>query len=171
MSYSIIGGADGPTSVFVAGKIGGGNWFNLFGLIFIILLLLPNIIYAFKFRGAKNHCTNTGLNILEQIGRYTCMIFMIFNIGLKEFSFSSVSLFLIYLIGNGLLMLLYWIIWFFYFKKQDYRKSMALAILPTIIFLLSGITLGHPLLIISSILFGFGHISVTNINAKYKPQP
>ena len=38
MSYSIIGGADGPTSIFVAGQIGSG-WFNGYGLIFLILLL------------------------------------------------------------------------------------------------------------------------------------
>ena len=44
MSYSIIGGADGPTSVFIAGQIGCG-WFNTYGLIFLILLLIPNIIY------------------------------------------------------------------------------------------------------------------------------
>ena len=31
MSYSIIGGADGPTSVFIAGQIGCG-WFNADGL-------------------------------------------------------------------------------------------------------------------------------------------
>ena len=44
-NISIIGGADGPTSVFVAGKL-GMNWLSTFGLVLVILLLIPNIIYA-----------------------------------------------------------------------------------------------------------------------------
>ena len=38
-NISIIGGADGPTSVFVAGKL-GMNWLNTFGLVLVILLLI-----------------------------------------------------------------------------------------------------------------------------------
>ena len=43
-SISVIGGSDGPTSIFLAGKI-GTNWLNIFGLIIVALLLIPNIIY------------------------------------------------------------------------------------------------------------------------------
>ncbi len=49
---SVIGGADGPTSIFLAGKL-GCNWINFFGLIIVVLLLLPNILYAFYFRRQK----------------------------------------------------------------------------------------------------------------------
>ena len=107
---SIIGGSDGPTAVFIAGKL-GMDWLNVFGLIFVILLLIPNIVYAIKFKGKKNLCTNKFMNILEQIGRYACMFLMVFNIGIAEFGFGSVDAFLIYSIGNVLLILSYWIIW------------------------------------------------------------
>ena len=51
MSISVpIGGADGPTSIFLAGKLDMG-WLNVFGLVMVILMLIPNIIYAVKFRG------------------------------------------------------------------------------------------------------------------------
>ena len=53
------------------------EWLNVFGLIFVALILLPNIIYAFKFRDKQNKCTNKVMNILEQAGRYGCM-FLIF---------------------------------------------------------------------------------------------
>lgn len=43
---------------------------------------------------------------------------------------------------------------------------MALAIIPTGIFLLSGITLRYVLLIVSAVLFGMAHIYVTYQNAK-----
>lgn len=59
--------ADGPTAIFVAGK-GPGNWINVFGVVIVVLLLIPNLVYAWKFRGQKNHCTNKGMNILEQLG-------------------------------------------------------------------------------------------------------
>ena len=96
-SVEIIGGADGPTAVFVAGKF-GMNWLNVFGLILVVLLLVPNIIYAIKVRNQQNKCTNKIMNVLEQVGRYGCMFLMVFNIGIAEFGFNSVGAFLIYLI-------------------------------------------------------------------------
>ncbi len=160
MNYSIIGGADGPTSIFLAGKT-GPDWINIFGLIFVVLLLIPNIIYAFKFRNQKNKCNNRLMNALEQMGRYSSMFLMVFNIGIAEFGFSSAGAFLLYGCGNVLLMVAYWTVWMLYFYRQDFWKKMALAIIPVCIFVLSGVTLGHILLIISGVAFGIGHIYVT----------
>ena len=160
---SIIGGSDGSTAVFIAGKL-GMNWLNVFGLILVILLLIPNIVYAIKFKGKKNLCTNKFMNILEQIGRYACMFLMVFNIGIAEFGFGSVGAFLIYSSGNVLLILSYWIIWMLYFHKQSFGRQIALALLPTCLFLLSGITMRHYLLILFGIVFGVGHVYVTYKN-------
>ena len=140
------------------------EWLNIFGLILVLLILVPNIIYAFKFRDQQNKCTNKIMNIIEQIGRYGCMFLMIFNIGIAEFGFASKAMFLVYLIGNAVLLLSYLIIWILYFKKQTYWKQLALAIIPTCLFLLSGITMQHYLLVIWSVIFGIGHIFVTNKN-------
>lgn len=160
-SLSILGGADGPTSIFLAGKL-GMNWLNIFGLIFVVLLLIPNIIYARKAKNQENKCTNKFMNTLEQIGRYGCMFLMVFNIGIAEFGFQSVGLFLVYLLGNTLLMIFYWILWMLYFNKRTYWKKILLAIIPTCLFLLSGITMLHYLLILFGIIFGIGHIYVTS---------
>ena len=104
------------------------------------------------------------MNILEQIGRYVCMFLMVFNIGIAEFGFGSVGAFLVYSIGNVLLLLSYWIIWMLYFHKQSFGKQIALAILPTCLFLLSGITMRHCLLILFGVVFGVGHVYVTYKN-------
>lgn len=72
MSEGMIGGADGPTAIFLAGETGLG-WINLFGMIIIIFLLILNAVYAIKFRNQGNQCTNRVTNLLEQIGRYACM--------------------------------------------------------------------------------------------------
>lgn len=162
-SISIIEGADGPTSVFIAGKL-GVNWLNVFGLIFVVLLLIPNIIYAIKEKEQQNKCTNKFMNVMEQIGRYGCMFLMIFNIGIAEFGFGSASAFFAYLFGNTLLMILYWIIWMLYFNKHTYLKQILLAVIPTCLFLLSGITMRHYLLVIFGVIFGIGHLYVTNKN-------
>lgn len=162
-SISVIGGADGPTSVFLAGKI-GINWLNVFGLVIVVLLLIPNIIYAIKFKNQQNKCTNKAMNIIEQIGRYGCMFLMVFNIGISGLGFNSVTSFLIYIIGNIILMIAYWVVWLLYFIKQKYWKQIALAVIPIFIFLLCGITMRHYLLLIMGIVFGIGHIYVTYKN-------
>ncbi|MFI3171503.1 MAG: sodium ion-translocating decarboxylase subunit beta [Eubacteriales bacterium] len=46
-SIAIIGGADGPTSVFVAGKVRG---YGTIGVIIIIVLVIVTIIYFIKKR-------------------------------------------------------------------------------------------------------------------------
>ena len=66
VDISIIGGSDGPTSIFLAGKV-GFSWINTFGLVMVVLLLIPNIIYGFKFRNVKNQCRNSAMNMLEQV--------------------------------------------------------------------------------------------------------
>ena len=140
------------------------EWLNIFGLILVVLILVPNIIYAFKFRDQQNKCTNKIMNIIEQVGRYGCMFLMIFNIGIAEFGFASKAMFLVYLIGNAAFLLSYLIIWILYFKKQTFWKQLSLTIIPTCLFLLSGITMQHYLLVIWSVIFGIGHIFVTNKN-------
>ena len=162
-SIGIIGGADGPTTMIVAAQV-GANWLNVLGLVQVVLILIPNIIYALKFKNQKNACTNKVMNLMEQIGRYTCMIFMIINVGLTEFGFGGIRLFLIYFLGNIVLLLAYWLIWVLYFIKQTPWKSMALAVLPVCIFLICGISLQHWLLVISAVIFGVGHIYVTRKN-------
>ncbi|MCM1216269.1 MAG: hypothetical protein NC331_05830 [Lachnospiraceae bacterium] len=200
MSYSIIDHADGPTAYFYAGKVGttgnlggGGfvfvwNWINIFGLLIVALLLIPNIIYAIKHKGERNLCENRFMNILEQIGRYGSMLFMAVCLKSGGYGFSSVALFLVYLVGNTLLLTAYWVVWGIYFYvartevigwadgptsvfmagrrrgKGAGALQMSLAALPSCLFLLSGITLEYVPLIIFAIIFAVGHIYVTYAN-------
>ena len=47
-SVTIIGGADVPTSVFLAGKIGSGFWIGI--IISAIIILLVTVLLAGLFR-------------------------------------------------------------------------------------------------------------------------
>lgn len=67
------------------------NWFNYYGLIIMAVIMIPNIIYAVLHKnnsaGAFN---NKAVIIAEQIGRYGCFIFMIFNISTLTLVFGSI---------------------------------------------------------------------------------
>lgn len=159
----VIGGSDGPTSIFLAGKI-GTNIFDVFGLVLIILLLVPNIIYATQYKNQRNQCKNRVMNVLEQIGRYGCMFFMIFHIGFSQIGLSSFGWMLLYWAGDILMMICYWAVWMMFFAKPDYKKQLALAIIPCCMFLFSGIVMTHYLLVITGIVFTIAHIYVTMQN-------
>lgn len=139
------------------------GWINVFGTIIVAIMLIPNILYALKNKSFENRYKNKLVNILEQIGRYVSLILTIFPIGID--GFESVGYMLIYLIVNTVLLVLYLIIWIFYFKSKSFYKALVLAIIPTIIFLICGITLRHLGLIISSIIFGVSHILITYKNS------
>lgn len=142
------------------------SWINLFGLGIMVILFVPNIVYMLRNKGLQNKCCSLPMNVLEQIGRYGCLFLMVFNIGIAEFGFASDIGFLVYLLGNGFCLAAYLAVWLRYFKKPGLSCALALAILPTLIFLLSGITLRHWLLVGSAVLFGVGHIYVTYVNAR-----
>lgn len=160
---TIIGGADGPTSIFITSNMG---WLNWFGLIIVVLMMVPNIFYTLRHKNTENKCTNRFVNIVEQIGRYGCMFLMVFNVGVAELGFASVAAFLVYLIGNVVLLFAYFAFWIVYAKKQSLFVALMLACLPTLLFLLSGLTMRHWLLVGFAVLFGAAHIYITAMNAR-----
>lgn len=161
----VTGGSDRIISIFEQGKP-EADWLNLFGMGMMVLIFIPNIIYGMKCKDVENRCRNRAMNGMEQIGRYASMFFMIFHIGLAESGFSSVAAFMVYIVGNMILIAAYWIVWIRFFLKRSFGKSMALAVIPTGVFLLSGITAGNLLLIGSAVIFGMGHSYVTWQNAR-----
>ena len=73
---------------------------------------------------------------------------------------------LLYFLGNGVLLVAYWLVFARYMRKKTAKRALVLAILPACIFLLSGLLLRHWLLVGFGLLFAVGHIYVTTINAK-----
>ena len=142
------------------------GWINVFGAIVVVLMLIPNIVYAIRYRDEKNLCTNRLMNLIEQIGRYACIVLMWLPLLVWKFGFRSVFEMLLYLAGNGTLLLAYWIVFFRHMRKRSAAKALTLAVLPSCIFLMSGILLRHWLLTGFAVLFAIGHIYVTLKNAQ-----
>ena len=143
------------------------EWFNIFGLVFIIIIMIPNIVFAIKCKGGfENKWDNKAIEILEQIGRFGCFGFMIINIPGTWFGWWSDEAFAVYLIINAILVLIYCAIWIVCFRKNSVFRALSLSIIPSVIFLFSGIMCRSVLLIASAVIFALCHIMISYKNTK-----
>lgn len=143
------------------------EWLNVFGLAFVVVLMIPNIVYAIKCKdGFENKWHNKVVEVLEQIGRFGCMGFMIINIPGTWFGWWSDEAFAVYFVGDILLLVLYCSIWMLGFWKNNMFRAIALSVLPSVLFLFSGIMSRSVLLVIAALVFAPSHIMISYRNAK-----
>lgn len=144
--------------------------FNPWGFLFLSIIMIPNIIFAIKNKEAFENSIQKKwfkiLEIFEQIGRYGCFFCMMFNISGTYFGFSSNFSFRIYLIINGILIFSYCLIWITHFRKNNLFRGISLSVIPSIIFLFSGIISKSILLIIFAVIFAPCHIAISILNTK-----
>ena len=141
------------------------NWFNYYGLGIMAVIMIPNIIYAVKHKGGGNSYHNKFVGISEQIGRYGCMVFMIFNIPYTYFNFWFDNALIVYLSINGGLCLAYLLFWVICWNRTDKLKALSLSIIPSCIFLFSGVVLVNIPLIAFSVIFAINHILISYKNS------
>lgn len=143
--------------------------FSYIGLIFMAMLIIPNIIYTKNQPADREKYAaeeNKVLQIFERIGEVlvSCcaLIFQGFNIG-------GISPWSLWLLGAFALMILYEIYWVRYFKSEKttadfYRNLLGIpaagATLPVAAFLLLGVYGRNIFMIISAVIFGIGHIGI-----------
>ena len=143
------------------------EWFNVFGLIFIAVIMIPNVVFAIKCKdGFDNKWNNKYVEVTEQVGRLGCFGFMIINIPGTWFGWWSDEALALYLIVDTILVMLYCAIWIICFKKNSVFRALALSIIPSMLFLFSGIMSRSVLLIIASVLFAPSHIVISYKNVK-----
>ena len=143
------------------------EWFNAFGMFFIIVIMVPNIMFMIKCKeGLDNKWNNKYVQIIEQVGRFGCFGFMIINIPGTWFGWWSDEAFALYLIIDTIMLILYCVIWIITFKKGSVFRALALSIIPSILSLFSGIMSRSVLLIIASLFFAPSHIVISYKNAK-----
>lgn len=143
------------------------GWINIFGLVFMAIIMIPNAIFAFKCKdGFENKWENKAVEMLEQIGRYGCFVFMVINIPKTWFGWASDEAFALYLIVDAVLIIAYCVIWAVCFKKNSIFRALSLSMIPSVIFLFSGIMSRSVLLMISAVIFAPCHILISYKNAK-----
>lgn len=140
---------------------------NIFGLVFMVIIMIPNVIFAMKCKdGFENRWENKFVEVLEQIGRYGCFAFMVINIPKTWFGWASDEAFALYLIVDAVLVTAYCVIWAVCFKKNSVFRALSLSIIPSVIFLFSGIMSRSVLLMISALIFAPCHILISYKNAR-----
>lgn len=142
------------------------NWFNYYGLIAVVIIMMPNIVYAFKHKDSfVNYCSNKFLIVLEQVGRYGCILFMIFNIPYTWFGFFFAIAEVIYLAVNSALLLTYVLVWIILWNKDSVLRALILSAIPSLLFFFSGIMILSVPLIVAATIFAAGHITLSLTNA------
>lgn len=207
------------------------SFMNVLQAIVVAVMLTPQVKYFLKHPHEVNRCTSRVMNILDRIGWYGCILFMVIPLGARcgSFGFPSMEVFGIYILCFPILLALYMGLWQVAFEEEmgnllriffwisvvlaavgvvckaagvkiavvyypteltspivfilliavvgmvlskwfmptpGWRMKLAMAILPALIFLLCGITMVHPLLIVFAVLFGFAHTYVIWQNIK-----
>lgn len=140
---------------------------DVYGIAIMTLILIPNTVFAFKNKdGFKNYFRNVVIEVLEQIGRFGCLFFMMIRLsafcfgnlfdGAEAFNYVlSATLVVLYIAG--------WVA----IKKEDYLfKSLALSIIPSILFLSYGLLSLNVPLIVSATIFAPSHILISYKNAE-----
>lgn len=143
--------------------------FSYVGLIFLIMLIMPNIIWSKNKpkdydRYLKNE--NRVLLIFERTGEIsvTC-----FSLIFSDFNINKISYRSFILLISFILMLLYEVYWIRYFKSDKTMKDMyssllgipvARAALPVTAFLLLSIYGENIFLLVSTVILGIGHIGI-----------
>ena len=135
---------------------------NLYGLSFMAIIMIPNIVYAIKCRdGFGNRWQNKTVETLEQIGRFGCFGFMVINIPGTWFGWWSDEAFAVYLIVDSVLVFAYCILWIVLWKKNNLLRALALSIIPLVVFLFSALMSRSILLTVSALLFAPMHILIS----------
>lgn len=143
------------------------EWLNVFGLVMVAVIMIPNILFAMKCKdGFVNKWNNKFVETVEQIGRFGCFGFMIINIPGTWFGWWSDEAFAVYLVVDAVLVTLYCVIWAVCFRKSSVFRTLALSIIPSVLFLFSGIMSRSILLTIAAVLFAPSHILISYQNAK-----
>lgn len=143
------------------------QWINVFGLVFMTVIMIPNILFAVKHRDAfQNRHPNKALETVEQIGRIGCCCFMIFNIPGTWFGWWSDEAFAVYLIADSLLVVLYCVIWVMFRNRPGVFRALALSMIPSVLFLFSAVMSRSVFLLIASVLFAPAHILISCRNAQ-----
>ena len=92
--------------------------FNLFGLIIVVVMLSPNVLFYFiKKDYFKNRMIeNKSLEVAEQISRYATMILMVISLSDQKMSNDREIL---YIISVSIMTVLYVWLWRAYFVREN----------------------------------------------------
>lgn len=132
------------------------GWINLANAAFVVDLIVMSALGQKKSGLPPMQSRRKVMNLLEQVGRYSCMALMVLPLlpGFK-FGFASSGAMMGWLFGALTLLLVYTLLWAR--AKRGGAVLYGLALVPALLFLLVGVLLRHPALGGAALLFGVCH--------------
>ncbi|MBO4508600.1 MAG: alpha/beta hydrolase [Spirochaetaceae bacterium] len=143
--------------------------FSYIGLIYLVLLMVPNIIWAKnKPKDYEKFAVNESKKLLafERIGEVLVSTFAVI---FADFNCRAWTAWCLWLVASFVLMVLYEVYWVRYFKSEkrmcdQYRSLLGIPVagasLPVAAFFLLGIYGCNILMIVAVIVLGIGHIGI-----------
>ena len=143
--------------------------FSYVGFIYIVMLTVPNIIWAkHKPKDYEKYVVNESkvLGAFERIGEVlvTTIVLIFADFNLRPWTWWS-----LWLVVSFVLMVLYEIYWVRYFKSEktmhdQYRQFLCFPVagasLPVLAFFLLGIYGANIFMLVSVVILGIGHIGI-----------
>lgn len=143
--------------------------FSYVGLIYLIMLMVPNIIWAKKKPKDYEKYVGNESKVLVALERVGEVLVTALALIFSDFNLRTWTLWSLWLVASFLLMLLYEIYWIRYFKSErtmadQYRSLLffpvAGASLPVLAFFLLGLYGQNILMLVSVIILGIGHMGI-----------
>ena len=143
--------------------------FSYVGLIFLLMLFVPNFLWTNHMpKDYEQYAPNENkiLLALERFGEVAVTALVLI---FRDFNVQGLNPRLLWLIGAFVIMLLYECFWIRYFRSdqtmRDFYSSIlgipvAGATLPVIAVLLLAVYGRNPILFVSGVLLGIGHIGI-----------
>ena len=143
---------------------------SIYGIIAVFVLLLPGIVSARGGSRGSYPYPKTHLAVFSRIGSFGSIFFMIFGIPGTYlgpwFPFAAE----LYLILSALLLLAYIAAWLLTAERDTLGRAIALSVLPSAVYLSSGILLLSLPLIVSATLYAAGYIPLCIRNYYFRMQ-
>jgi hypothetical protein len=147
--------------------------FSYIGLIFLLMLIAPNFLWARrKPEDYDPTDENKILLLFERAGQVLCTATILL---FSDYNPQTLNAWAIWLFASVLLMLLYEMYWVRYFKSRQtvrdfYRPFLGVpvpgATFPVAAFLLLGVYGKVIWLVVSAVIFGIGHIGIHLLHMK-----
>lgn len=138
------------------------NIFNPYGIVIALLLALPHIIYRRTHKIDRSLYDNRAMYYLDRMARFGCLLLLSFHIGILERGFTEPKELMkrFWLISTAVLLLVYFLLWFFYFKQPRRPLARLIAGVSAFIVVFSGILQVNTLLFTFGIVYFIGELYI-----------
>lgn len=134
---------------------------NVYGLLFVIIMIVPHIVYARTHTYDMKSIGNRAMVYIERIGKYCGAFLMAVNIGVLEQGFTSELMKNFWLYSTAILIAVYIVLWILFFKTNRKWVAYALTVLAGLILMYCGLLQVKTLLLTAGIVYLVGELYVT----------